>query len=207
MDGLVKSLPEIIKEAAASPLGILALMIIGLAILAFFFFRGAAEKIKVVIFVMLFFGVVAFGAVVVSKVIFPPAPAPPSPTPTPTPITPTPIVTPHGLTLVASIWRAESGQRSTMLATEEFSSGKGPGVSRTSLNEFAKWVSDKLDLTARQGAPVRIGVEKFAGPDKITERVCNELKASPLIQIVDPSMLETVRSDYIISGTVKPKTP
>ena len=64
MNELAKSLPEIIKQAATSPLGILALMIIGLAILAFFFFRGASERTRLVIFVMLFFGVVAFGAVV-----------------------------------------------------------------------------------------------------------------------------------------------
>jgi hypothetical protein len=57
----VKSFPEIIKQAATSPLGILALMIIGLAVLAFFFFRGAPVKVRVVIYVMLFFGVVAFG--------------------------------------------------------------------------------------------------------------------------------------------------
>jgi hypothetical protein len=67
MDELVKSLPEIIKQAATSTLGILALMIIGLAILAFFFFRGASEIARVIIFVMLFFGVVAFGAVVMQQ--------------------------------------------------------------------------------------------------------------------------------------------
>ncbi len=97
-----------------------------------------------------------------------------------------------------------------MLATKEFSSGRGPGVSPTSLKEFAEWVSNQLELTARQGAPVRIGVEKFTGPDKLTGRVCNELKANRLIQIVEPVMLETVRKDgidYIISGKVKPKAP
>jgi hypothetical protein len=67
MNELAKSLPEIIKQAATSPLGILALMIIGLAILAFFFFRGASERTRLVIFVMLFFGVAAFGAVVMHQ--------------------------------------------------------------------------------------------------------------------------------------------
>lgn len=311
MDELVKSLPEIIKQAATSPLGILALMTIGLAILAFFFFRGAPLKARVVIFVMLFFGVVAFGAVVVRTAILPPPP-PPSPTHTPRP---------HGLTLVASIWKVELDQKSTMLATKEFSSRAGPGVSPRSLKEFAEWVSNQLELTARKGAPkvhikvhipanlksekpiveripdgqmdvllwderssvkgrapltwealkdmqtpfqlevripgggstvieatpgtaltkemdlepvpVRIGVEKFTGPepDRLTGRVCNELKANPLIQIVEPVMLETVRRqlekqkeemrlhpmaqigvrslgiDYVISGGAQAKTP
>jgi hypothetical protein len=79
---------------------------------------------------------------------------------------------------------------------------------------------------------VRIGVERFSGlDDGITERVCNELGANPLITIVDPNMLEAVRKeieaqkeeirlhpgaqmglrslgiDYIISGSVQAKTP
>src|SRR5437773_7152345 len=57
-----QSLPPIIKEAASSPLGIFALMIIALAILAFFFFKEAGTKVKFVIFVLLFLGVVAFAA-------------------------------------------------------------------------------------------------------------------------------------------------
>ena len=135
------------------------------------------------------------------------------------------------LTLVASIWKVELGQKSTMLATKEFSSGAGPGVSPTSLEEFAEWVSNQLHLGGGEPVPVRIGVEKFAGPDKITERVCSELKANHLIQIVDPVMLETVRRQmeeqrenmrlhpmaqtgvrslgirYIISGRAQRKTP
>jgi hypothetical protein len=186
MNELVKSLPEIITKAAESHLGILALMIIGLAILAVFFFRGAAEKVQVVIFVMLFFGVVAFGAAVVWKA----------------------KSRDKGLALVASIWKVELG-RKTMLGTKEFSSGAGHGVPPATLKEFAEWVSNQLKLTART-VPVRIEVEKFAGPDKITERVRNELKANPLIQIVDPVMLNSVPEhgiDYIVSGKAKPKTP
>ena len=81
-------------------------------------------------------------------------------------------------------------------------------------------------------ATVSIGVEKFAGPDAgITERVCNQLTANPLIKIVNPDMLEAVRKqieadkeelrkhpmmqmsarslgiDYMISGSVQAKTP
>src|SRR5215475_6628519 len=204
---LVKILPEIIKQAAVNPFGLLALMIIGLSILAYFFFRGAAEKVRVVIFVMLFFGVVLFGAVAMKKAStvndqkVSPAPQPTVPAPQPQPI---------GLKLVASIWRVELDHK-TILATKEFSSERGRGLPPKALKEFAEWVSNELKLTAR-GQPVRVGVEKFAGsePDKLTERVCNELKANRLMQIVDHVMLETSPRqgiDYIISGSAQPKTP
>jgi hypothetical protein len=61
MDKLAESLPGIISAAAQSNLGILALLIVALSILAFFFFAKASEKVKVGIFVMLFLGVLAFG--------------------------------------------------------------------------------------------------------------------------------------------------
>lgn len=79
---------------------------------------------------------------------------------------------------------------------------------------------------------VSIGVEKFAGlDDGITERVCNQLSANPLIKVVNPDMLEAVRKqmevqkeeirrhpmmqmsvrslgvDYIMSGSVQAKAP
>lgn len=61
MDSLAQSVPEIITAAAQSHLGILALLSISLSVLAYFFFSKASEKIKVVIFVLLFAGVVGFG--------------------------------------------------------------------------------------------------------------------------------------------------
>lgn len=62
MDTLAQRLPEIITAAAQSYLGILALLSIALAVLAYFFFAKASEKVKVGIFVLLFVGVIAFGA-------------------------------------------------------------------------------------------------------------------------------------------------
>jgi hypothetical protein len=313
MNELAKSLPEIIKQAATSPLGILALMIVGLAILAFFFFRGASERARLAIFVMLFFGVAAFGAVVMHQAAKTRSEDAP------------PENAPLGqkekkpLALHASIWKVELDSKGTQLATKEFSAGSRD-VSAESLKEFAKWVSDELELTGRKGAPkvhlkaqipadlkrekpiiqripdgkmdvllwdargtakgrapltwealkdmqtpfqlevripgsestvieatpgtalkkemdleplkVRIGVERFSGlGDGITERVCNELSANPLITIVDPNMLDAVHKeieaqkeeirlhpgaqmgvrslgiDYIISGSVQAKTP
>jgi hypothetical protein len=61
MDKLVERLPEIISAAAQSYLGILALLSVALSVLAYFFFAKASEKVKVGIFVLLFFGVIAFG--------------------------------------------------------------------------------------------------------------------------------------------------
>jgi hypothetical protein len=62
MDTLIAHLPEIITAAAQSHLGILALLSIALAVLAYFFFAKASEIARVVIFVMLFLGVAGFGA-------------------------------------------------------------------------------------------------------------------------------------------------
>jgi hypothetical protein len=61
VDKLVEHLPEIIAAAAQSHLGILALLSVALSVLAYFFFAGASEKVKVGIFVLLFLGVVGFG--------------------------------------------------------------------------------------------------------------------------------------------------
>jgi len=61
MDKLIEHLPEIITAAAQSYLGILALLSIGLAVLAYTFFAKASENVKVGIFVMLFVGVAGFG--------------------------------------------------------------------------------------------------------------------------------------------------
>src|SRR5262249_27748783 len=62
-----QSIPQIIKEAATSPLGLLALMIVALAILAFYFFRDAGVPIRVTIFILLFAAVVVFAAKVAYK--------------------------------------------------------------------------------------------------------------------------------------------
>src|SRR5271165_5838518 len=61
----VKTVPDIIKAAAVSPLGIFALMIICLSALGFAFFNKANQYVKLVIFLCLFGGVVAFGISVV----------------------------------------------------------------------------------------------------------------------------------------------
>jgi hypothetical protein len=52
----VKSVPDIIAAASKSTLGILALIILGLAVLAWAFFKKAKEIVRIGIFVMLFAG-------------------------------------------------------------------------------------------------------------------------------------------------------
>jgi hypothetical protein len=67
MDKLFESLPQIITAAAQSYLGILALLCIALSVLAYFFFAKASEKARIVIFILLFLGVVGFGVAVLRE--------------------------------------------------------------------------------------------------------------------------------------------
>ena len=61
LEPVLKSIPEIIKQASQSELGIFALLIIVLFGLAFYFFRKAPVKWRAIIFFVFFAGVVAYG--------------------------------------------------------------------------------------------------------------------------------------------------
>ena len=61
MGKLTESAPDILEQAAKSPLGIFALMILALAVLGFFYFRKSSERTRTAIFVMMFVGVAFFG--------------------------------------------------------------------------------------------------------------------------------------------------
>jgi len=61
------NLPEIIRAAAETALGIVALMVIAISILAYFFFKHADEKVRIGIFIILVGGVGAFSWAVLSK--------------------------------------------------------------------------------------------------------------------------------------------
>lgn len=63
----IKSVPDIIKAAATSLLGIFALMIICLGVLGFAFFNKANKYLKLVIFLLFFGGVVAFGFSIINE--------------------------------------------------------------------------------------------------------------------------------------------
>src|SRR2546427_10362924 len=75
MDKLIESAPNIIQEAAKSPLGLFALMILTLSVLGFFFFRNASERTRTTMFVLMFIGVASFGFATVrtmSGIVSPP---------------------------------------------------------------------------------------------------------------------------------------
>lgn len=64
MKDFIEHAPQIIEQAAKSTLGILALMVLVLAVLSLIFFKNAPVKIRIAIFITLFIGVVGFAAVV-----------------------------------------------------------------------------------------------------------------------------------------------
>jgi hypothetical protein len=76
-----QNVSQIIKEAATSPLGLLALMIIALAILAFFFFKDAGVPVRIAIFITSFVAVVVFAAKIAYKAAQPKSDGSPTPTP------------------------------------------------------------------------------------------------------------------------------
>lgn len=61
MNEFFSNAPDIIREASQSPLGVLSLMILVLAVLGVLFFRRASERTRVTIFVLMFLGVASFG--------------------------------------------------------------------------------------------------------------------------------------------------
>lgn len=61
----VKTLPDIIKEASQSELGILALLIVAVGLLAYVFFRTSSDKVKLIAFLLIFAGAAAYGIAVV----------------------------------------------------------------------------------------------------------------------------------------------
>src|SRR6266702_2545915 len=61
-----QSAPDIIREAARSPLGLLALLVLAVATLALVFFRKSSDAIKLAIFGLFFLAAVSFGLVVAS---------------------------------------------------------------------------------------------------------------------------------------------
>jgi hypothetical protein len=67
MKELIDQAPEIIKEAAQSPLAMIALMILALAVLAWFFFKNAPYQIKLWVFLLLFVGVAGFTAAAIHE--------------------------------------------------------------------------------------------------------------------------------------------
>ena len=79
----IEQLPAIIKESSKSPLGILSLMIIGLSVLAYFFFKDSPVSVRIGIYVMLFAGVAMFSVPVLRRYRSDPKKQKPKQTPCP----------------------------------------------------------------------------------------------------------------------------
>jgi hypothetical protein len=60
-DNVIKTVPEIIKAASGTNLGILALLILVLALFGFYFFRKTGAGYQFLVFLVMFCGVSAFG--------------------------------------------------------------------------------------------------------------------------------------------------
>src|SRR5258708_2963788 len=65
-DAALKAAPDIIKAASSTPLGILALLILVVGALGFYFFRNRGVGIQVMAFGLVFLAMVGFGAVAMS---------------------------------------------------------------------------------------------------------------------------------------------
>ena len=59
-----KNAPDIIRAASQTPLGILALMVLALSVLAAILFRDAPHRTRSIIFVLLFLGVAAYACAI-----------------------------------------------------------------------------------------------------------------------------------------------
>src|ERR1051326_1660011 len=79
-----QNIPEIIKAASQSKLGVTSLVIVALSILGIIFFQRAPVKVRVGIFILLVIGLSGF-AIAMRQPVPPPPPPQPSPTPAPTP--------------------------------------------------------------------------------------------------------------------------
>ena len=88
-DSVIQTTPSIVREAAQSPMGLLALAFLISGGLGYAFFKGAGERTRIAMFVLIFAGVLTFGVAVVSSGSFmgsarqpaPPASAQSQPTP------------------------------------------------------------------------------------------------------------------------------
>ena len=58
MDALIENAPRIISEAAKSPLGLAALVVLAVSVLSYAFFRRTAEHVRLLVFIPTFAGLI-----------------------------------------------------------------------------------------------------------------------------------------------------
>ena len=79
MDSVADNAPSIIEAAAQSTLGILALLVLTVGVIAYLFFRNSGDRVKVGVFSMIFVGAAGFGLAVVGAASPNPAEGQPAP--------------------------------------------------------------------------------------------------------------------------------
>jgi hypothetical protein len=114
VDKLFEHLPAILTAAAQSLLGILALLVVALSVLAYFFFAKASEGARLGIFVLLFLGVIGF-----TVAMFRATPAASAGTPASTSTSKAPTLSREASTLLQLAARDASG----LVAYERFGEG------------------------------------------------------------------------------------
>jgi hypothetical protein len=116
----VKTVPDIIKAASSSPLGILALIIVILGVLAYVYFKDAPVNTRVAIFAGLLLGAVLY-AVAISKAVQANSPGAVAPQPS----------QPIGITSVDGIVADADGGKSINLATITTVLSTSPAITDT----------------------------------------------------------------------------
>jgi hypothetical protein len=102
------------------------------------------------------------------------------------------------LTLLASIWKVELESKGSLVGQKEFSAGLG-GISETTLQELAEWVSNQLGLPARKDATPtpKVHLKVQIPADLTTEK--------PIIQRIPDGKMDVLLWD--VRGSAKSRLP
>lgn len=131
-------IPKVIQAAASSNLGVLSLLVLVLAFLAWRFFQRSDDRVKLVAFGMIFLGAIGFGTSMFVATGSPKAQVAPTPAPsasgTPSDA-PTPAATGGIATAdIAGAWHGDDGwrfrftQQATQIGYESLHNGKPAGT-------------------------------------------------------------------------------
>lgn len=130
--------PKVIQAAASSNLGVLSLLVLVLAFLAWRFFQRSDDRVKLVAFGMIFLGAIGFGTSIFVATGSPKAQTVPTPAPSasatpsdaPTPVATGRVATPD----IAGDWHGDDGwrfrftQQVTQIRYESLHKGKPAGT-------------------------------------------------------------------------------
>jgi hypothetical protein len=167
MKDALDATPGIIASAAQSPLGILALTIIVLSVLAYLFFGGASERVRVGAFTLLLVGAAGLGYAILrahqpaplpaADAAPAPAPKPVAPTPpapAPKAVTGTPPLPPKPVTIELPVEREGDAVR---VAAKQILAGDAPPPGTVTFRFVKQTVKNPVDVEiqrARNGAKI-----------------------------------------------------